>query len=204
MDKTPLVFARGFVGFKNDSTVIENNAVDLQVVIQNAKFNRNEKPPEPLVYDTQVQDLWERAQGSHKLLDLPAFQEEIIKVAFNVFNCKSFMVWNKTQVTNNHFTAMHKRFLNETLSLISFGKPRTINVTTWSGLLNKKIATNEDKQIPFSISEYFISDTASSLNMIRTDDDSINSIENAVLNWIRNSNGYSDLLTTLYILFGKP
>jgi hypothetical protein len=203
MDKTPLVFARGFVGFKNDSTVIENNTVDLQVVIQNAKFNRNEKPQEPLVYDTQVQDLWERAQGSHKLLDLPAFQEEIIKTAFNAFNCKSFMVWTKTQMTNNHFTAMHKRFLNETLSLISFGKPRTINVTTWSGLLNKKIATNEDKQIPFSISEFFNSDTVS-LNTIHSDDTSINSIENAVLNWIKNSNGYSDLLTTLYILFGKP
>jgi hypothetical protein len=203
MDKIPLVFARGFVGFKNDSTVIENNAVDLQVVIQNAKFNRNEKPPEPLVYDTQVQDLWERAQGSQKLLDLPAFQEEIIKVAFNAFNCKSFMVWAKTQVTNNHFTAMHKRFLNETLSLILMGKPRTINVTTWSGLLSKKIATNEDKQIPFSISEFFISDTAS-LNTIHSDDTSINSIENAVLNWIKNSNGYSDLLITLHILFGKP
>ena len=117
------------------------------------------------------------------------FVIDTIEIAIHAFGTNSFKSWYIAQHKSPVTTALHIRFLNETIDFILTGERRT-NVFTWLNLL----ACTENT------GNYTLVDSTV-LNKI--DSGGIKTIKELLIIWLRKENGLNDLIMSLFILFGS-
>jgi hypothetical protein len=188
-----VVYPRGFLGF--DAGFVKPGVADTDSVLSTLLINRSKgKDESPHASNTLIDQLWAESTGGKSYTSSFAFRERILKAALSAFGTSNFHEWVKLQVTNPYATNMHNKFINETLSFIEKGY-RTVNVNTWFSLIDIADDVNKQAVHDININKFFR--TNANHNLQRPV-----SLEDALINWSSQEDGFNDMLTTLMILFG--
>jgi hypothetical protein len=195
-NKCVVLYPRGFIGFDTGLITDKTVGVDMDDWIKSIKLNKPVMAPvSPYKGIPEVDSLWNQYQTESKFITSFDFREQILKTALTAFGTLSFFDWCNLQNKNVYFTALHKRFLNDTFSFIEEGK-RSISIMTWRSLLTMKASTSQDKEEMYLMNQFFRMDSqAFNRRSFRLSDN--------LVDWCRQENGFEDLLMTTHILFGS-
>lgn len=142
-------------------------------------------------YNEQVTRLWLRYESNNGFISEFSFREELISTAFSAFGHKNFLDWVKLQKNSPYFSDLHKSFLFETLSFIT-GTPRKLSISQWYPLID---ATEVKRSVHFDYTQYF--GTEESIGLLPS------FTSHVILDWLRQKDGYTDLMYALWLFFGK-
>lgn len=133
-------------------------------------------------------------------LDSFAFRKQVILQAFNAFGqVPSFNHWYSNQFTSPYLTDMHVAFLRDMLKFMLDGT-RRYNLETWDSILSREdVLASKNPEMDDEIEHDFFG--ISSPGMIRKPISV--KIPDVVKAFMKQPNGTSELIYTLYILFGK-
>lgn len=145
-------------------------------------------------YSPLVTELYERYSVTPSLLAKMDFREEILRAAFLTIQARSFKKWLDVQKDSPTIGDQHRIFLRETLSYISYGDPRITNNLTWLSLLSYE---SHSSRVKLDIDEYFPEWGANNEGRLPTKTKDIIGL------WVSKENGFLDLLTFLYVVFGS-
>lgn len=191
-----IVYPRGFIGIDTGLIQTKPDQDDFDQLVKNIKYNRHIQPEKsPFNGNPQVDQLVKDYQTGTKLISSFDFREQIITIALTSFGSYSFYEWCKLQNKSPYFTQMHKRFLNDTFSMLE-GNPRSINISTWQSLLSFKEANIADIQSEYLFDDFFRANEAIVCRRSFRLSDNIST-------WCAQVNGFEDLVMTLNILFGS-
>lgn len=126
------------------------------------------------------------------------FRERVIKIALKAFGVNSFQLWAELNLQSPTFTQTHADFLNDTVRFITTGK-RDMKVDMWERLIgpgsNDPNAKPElDKNLFASLPQGY---------SWRSRMESPTNLHNVLAMWLSRQGGFTDLVTTLYTLFGE-
>lgn len=192
---TVVLYPRGFIGFDTGLITDNTSGVNMDDWVKSIKLNKPiMQEISPYKGIPQIDALWKEYQTGVNFVTAFDFREKILKTALLAFGTFSFYDWCKLQQNNIYFTALHKRFLNDTFSFIE-GNGRSIANTTWQSLLSMKQANSQDATEKYNINEYFnIGGPPDFVRSFRLAD--------VLVNWSQQENGIEDILMTIHILFG--
>ena len=197
MDKQAIIVGRGFMTYLSDDVVLKSNKVSVDEIINAARFSRTAAEKEDYHYNKAVQEIFNRYMAKNDFIRDLVFKEDIIKVAYRAFGSFNFVNWLTLQNESTCFTAMHKKFLIETLRYIETGA-RMVNVSTWTRLIEKRPASEVNRSVEYNASK-LMEDTSSkfvgNLRVVDTSD--------FICKWVKWDDGFNDLLRSLYIVFGR-
>lgn len=142
-------------------------------------------------YSPQIDALVNEALHDPLKLRTLAFQSKLLETVGKVFEKQSFVSFVRLQEDNQHMSTGHVLFLEETIRVaLGMLQQRSTSLQTWASLLSTANPSNGD----FRSSTFFKNFQYSPfLNM---------SLSEFITSWIRHA-GYSDLLITLQVLFGR-
>ena len=160
-------------------------------------------------YDLSITNIFRTYVENPDIIKDFDFVESIFKTAKVIFNTKSFYNWCSIQTENPYFTAIHKKFILDTLSFLDTGK-REISISSWSNLIEIKPITYQDKSTVFNYKDYFKNSNPLEPVSARplTIEESLNlcpwsSIDGLIVQFVKQPNGVEDLLYFLNIVFGN-
>ena len=190
-----VLYPRGFIGFDTGLITDKTSGVNMDEWVKSIKLNKPiMQEVSPYKGIPQVDALWKEYQSGVSFMTSFDFREKVLKTALIAFGTLSFFDWCNLQNKNIYFTALHKKFLNDTFNFIQTGK-RSVANTTWQSLLSMKEATPKDSETPFEINEFFrINEGPNCRRSFRLSDN--------VNEWVMQENGFEDLLMTVHLLFG--
>lgn len=195
-NKNIVLYPRGFIGFDTGLIINTSTGIDMDSWVRSIKLNKPiMKEVSPYKGIPEVDGLWNEHQTGESIITSFDFREKILTSALLSFGSLSFFDWCNLQNKNVYFTALHKRFLNDTFAFIEEGK-RSVSITTWRSLLGMKFAGNQDKDELFLMNKFFrMNDPQFNRRSFRLSDN--------LVDWCRQENGFEDLLMTLHVLFGS-
>lgn len=179
-------------------------------------------------YDKTISDLYEQYADNPRLLLDFAYREKILTVAIRAFSNGTLDNWIQLQNKSEFFTMLHKEFIIDTLQYLCTGR-RRINIETWPFLLEVRQATIKDRDFPFPYTDYFDEPQRMELRIdsgrdketgvvVKYIDDVVFSqqtdplvsmvkivgdIRYVLARWTSIENGFSDLIQTLNVIFGR-
>jgi len=124
-----------------------------------------------------------RTSGSHSW----KYQSMVLQCATRLFG--NFVDWTIRQHEDKNITGYNSKFLTETINYIQRDMPRSMSAIVWKDLMEN-----------YNSSYYSVSVDAN----IKTNPYRNQSGESTDLltKWVTKRNGFDDLVTTLYVLFG--
>lgn len=178
-------------------------------------------------YDKTISDLYEQYTDNPRLLLDFTYREKILTVALRAFSNSTLDGWIQMQNKSEFFTVLHKEFIIDTLQYLCTGR-RRINIETWPFLLEVRQATIKDRDFPFPYTDYFEEPhryEVDTINMNRENGVIVRYINDVVFTqptdplvrmikiigdiryvlarWTSIENGFSDLIQTLNVIFGR-
>lgn len=126
------------------------------------------------------------------------FRERVIKVALTAFGTTNFQQWAELQKESPTFTQLHADFIVDTVRFITTGK-RYIPVQTWESMIGPGSNDPTDK-IEFDATVMGGLPTGYS---VRNQQPSTVNLNNVIALWLSRTGGFTDLVYTLYTLFGE-
>lgn len=183
----------------------EDTSLDFRSLILNKAYYKDDSK---YFYYPIVNNLYKQYNENNNLLSNFNFKENIIKVAYQIFGNISFLQWLELQKNYALVTNLHKTFINETLQYIYLDKDRYTSVSQWINLLNVPINKNdvnllscisEERQSNGSIIYFYINNLNDKYDItyqINKD------FTNTLSQWLAKTDGYLDLLFTMYAIFG--
>lgn len=165
----------------------EDTAIDFKSFILNKAYYRDTSK---FFYFPIVNNLYKDYTNNVNVINDIDFRERIIKVAFQVFDNKNISEWITMQNDFGVITQLHKQFLLDTFNYVyklNVNDSRSIPLTQWKSLLD-------------------VSERSSDVNLINIFGERNKIIDDPISEtlrkWLCLSNGFEDLLLTLYIVFG--
>ncbi len=163
----------------------EDKTMDFKSFILNKSYYRDSSK---FFYFPIVNNLYRDYINDKNLLNDIEFRERVIKVFFQVFENKTIAEWLVMQNDFAPLTSLHKQFLLDTFELVCRKKEtRSTPTAQWITLL-----TVHDSKKEVDIKN-ILGDNNNYIDV---------SIIDTLKHWLSLSNGFEDLLMTLYILFG--
>lgn len=193
---TALIYPRGFVGFGTGVAKDQPNPAAFLQAVRASEFNRP-APREASAYDSNpvIDALWREYVGGNGRTSSFEFRERILVAALSAFGTTSFYDWCVLQATNPFFSAMHKRFLNDTFQFIDTGK-RSMGITTWLNIVRIDSSNVPTGDEGYNIKQFFRQDEKNTMLQRSS------SMDEMIASWTSQEGGFEDLLGTLMILFG--
>lgn len=174
---------------------LEQGAIDEPTLHQSVLNKRYLVHKNPYFYSKDVTSLFNRWSANPDLIKEFDFRDEIIKVTMASFACPSFYRWLVLQKESPALSQLHRMFLIDLLeSLIGSGQ-RLMEPVQWISLLETNTA-EKTEEIKIEIESYF-DQFGKSAQFLPS------SFYDIVQLWLSRPQGFEDLLTTLYIIFGK-
>lgn len=121
-------------------------------------------------------------------------RELLLKAALESFKVKNIAEWINLQKESTYLGQLHVNFLMETLVYVYFNTPRRIGYYQWYRLLE---ADQKSKDAAVFSVDYF-----KELQKYGSGWKLDLSVETFIYNWIRQNDGYADLLFSLQAIFG--
>lgn len=152
----------------------------------------------PYFYSKLVNDLFaEYSNDNSKLKDFE-FRERILQAAKFVFDGDIIDNWIKFQYMSEFYTKKHALFLSDTLAFILTGKRET-SINTWLYLVNAQLPDSKQR------GECVFQDYAKAYTgMWMYGSGDVKNLSAQLVRWVKQSNGFEDLLLFLKIVFGCP
>lgn len=195
MNKTPLYYLlqSGFV--TKDTGHLALHAAPARSVLDRIT-------PTPLVgkgdefyYDTRITTLFAKWREDAQLVRSFEFREEVLKEAIRVFHTAAggIAAWMSDQLLATTSSYLHRRFVLDTAGLIYTDVERPTQVHSYVSLLGTKAPSKDSKPAP---------DYRLDLKAIQNRSCSTVDVE-LLIAWTTTYPGFTDLLTTLNLIFGK-
>lgn len=187
------VYPSGFLG---SASVEQTEPVEL---ISAAKqlFNKGlVTKSSPYTASMRVIDIWSTATSGAKEYETFEFKESILKCALEVFGTEKLVDWLEMQWMSPEYTDSHATWVDETIAFVYGDKAREMSHNNWLALLVSGNNTQANKEHSKTVKEYMFNKSAL-LNRSNV------TIKQFILNWVRQSGGINDLMSSLNVLFGK-
>lgn len=192
MNKVPIYFPRGFIGYGIPSTL--SSGTDINDIITAAKNNRKVDTTPKYQPSSVVTALWGRYCSGTATSSQFAFREEVLITALDAFKIPNAIFindWFMLQFKSQYFTTTHRRFLNDVFQFIVTGQ-HSVELRDWQRIISIQPAKNNAASVMSQNAEIEVS-------LIQTD--KMTPVQ-FIAKWMSNDEGFDDLLRTLNILFG--
>lgn len=191
--KTVVVYPRGFFSF-DIGLPIQRETTDIKKLMNSVRFNNNYVPRDrTVISNDEIEMLYTKSYKNEAGVKTMEFRERVLKAALTAFGTQSFFEWCELQLTNPYFSAMHKRFLNDTFKFIQTGE-RDMNLNSWDKLVSVKRADPQDERVNFLFREYFKMDQVALFRRPFT-------VSGTVQSWVSQPGGFEDIVRSLRIIF---
>lgn len=191
--KAVVVYPRGFFGFDIGLPVQRENT-DIKKLMNSIRFNKvNVSRDRTVISNDEIETLYNKALNNEAGVRTPEHRERVLKAALSAFGTKSFYEWCELQQESPYFTAMHRRFLNDTFEFIQTGE-RSVNISNWDKLVRVNQADITDTRVSFDYKKYFKMDQVALFRRPFT-------VSGTVQSWVSQPGGFEDLIRSLRIIF---
>ena len=126
------------------------------------------------------------------------FRERVIKIALAAFGVNNFEAWSLLNAQSPTFTQTHADFITDTVRFITTGK-RHMPVSMWEHLVTPG-ANDPTTPAEFDLPLMKMLPAGWSA---RSGQAIPNNLHNVVAQWLSQNGGFTDLVTSLYTLFGE-
>lgn len=192
MAKEVVIYPRGFAGF-DIGLPIRNKTLSSNQVFKSILHNQDiGRSNTSVISNTMVEDLWKKLCNGNGFISNFKFREAIIKSGLNAFGTNSFLEWIELQNNNPYLSNIHRRFINDTFNFLKNGT-RSLNIQMWLQLIAGDAQDNSKVKINYQ--DFF--GTNKPLHQRENHD-----INQLLIQWVSQPNGFEDLLGTLHVLFG--
>lgn len=184
-------------GFLGSADLVQTEAVsELEKAKRVFMGGQANELPEPTA-SVEIQRLWTITLSNGSEVRSFEHKEEILRVALKAFGCESLLQWIHAQQTSGEYGDLHSRWIDETLEMIYQDRPRTMGYHSWSRLLT--VGGNQKAKTGISdIAQRLIVEQYPRPGRTRGDV----SIQELIIDWVRQPGGIDDLMASLYVLFG--
>ncbi len=188
------LYVRGFFGSKSLSTEALQQR---RYTAVRSVFDLSPEALQHVVSNESIIELYNQVVGRQVIHTKFDFRERAIKIALRSFGMKNFLVWAELNKDSPTFTQLHADFIMDTMRFISTGK-RHIPIDTWE----RMIAPGSNDPInKIQYDDEIIQNFPSGYNLPgrKISDYDIHKV---ISKWLSKPSGFSDMIITLYILFG--
>lgn len=189
------LYVRGFFGSKIMSTETYASSRSRPIL---SVFDLNPEALKHVVCNESVVEIYNqmiRRQVIHTNFD---YRERVIKIALAAFGTRNFNTWIELNKESPTFTQTHADFINDTMRFINTGK-RNLPVDTWERLIGPG---SNDPNSPVVIDRSLMQFLPRGYSY-RNKQETQNNLHNVIATWLGHPGGFTDLVTTLYTLFGE-
>ena len=186
------LYPRGFLGSFSNKPVVHR--YDASAETLRILRNTETSPPSFKMLGAPNQDLDVLYQS---LLNAPSnmerfvWREELLKVALKAFGTESVKEWVNAQAATPYCGKYHKDFISDCMRFAN-GNPRYQAISTWNNLLSDEDMGGGGK-LPTNADGFYF-------NYVQFDKATIVDLVKA---WCSQEGGYSDMVISLNILFGR-
>lgn len=189
------LYVRGFFGSKALSTETYQQWKSRPIL---SVFDLSPEAVKHVVANESVVEIYNqlvRRQVIHTDFD---FRERAIRIALGAFGVHNFNLWAKVQQESPTFTQTHADFINDTIRFITTGK-REMNVDMWERLIGPGSNDPANRAV---IDETLLAWLPTGYSYrLRTETPA--NLPNVIAMWLARTGGFTDMVTTLYTLFGE-
>lgn len=186
------IMQSGFVA-KSDKHLILPNPIEPSVR-EAVIYKAFKSPLAEYHYSKVVTDMFNRWSANRDAIRDFDFRERILKTAFEVFEFKNFREWLEFQAKSKKLSALHGKFLLETVEHVCTGSPRRVQSLQWIALLE---AGDQAKSVHVDPQEFLkIKHVNSGYAYVPP------TFEELITMWTRQREGFEDLLISMYVIFG--
>lgn len=131
------------------------------------------------------------------------FCTRVLKVAKRAFGTKYFTDWILTQGQSPDFSINHAKWIDETIQFIFMGKAREMSRNNWIALLRSNNSAERFEPPSELARHYIFRDGNTKYGPITHMHNRSMSVDNIIVEWVRQPGGITDLLYSLDVLFGR-
>jgi hypothetical protein len=201
------ILQSGFISLENKLLVTpQANSSDLEfdAYILNKPYKDNENL---YFYNKGVAEVFSEYNDDQIVSTSFAFQEKAILSFMYALGTRTFAEWIELQNENVHLSALHEKFINDTLNFIA-GDGRSMSADSWDLIIDKNNSFNKNSAGKFDISKRFTpKDFLIERDGYWPEHTKVPlipyNLPTMLQIWISRPLGFSDFLVTSNIIFGK-
>ena len=144
-------------------------------------------------FSTEITDLFTIWSNKPDCIRDFEYRERLIKAAYKAFATTSFYDWLWQQNNRASIGEIHVAFITETLEYLSSDVPRRTENILWYRIIT---AHESSTSVKWDLTKYFVAQGNSKPSVPMKLDD-------LMTLWFRKTDGFQDLLITLYTIFGE-
>lgn len=188
------LYVRGFFGSKEMSTESVLTPPSRPIL---SVFDLDPKALKHVVRNESIVEVYNQMVRRQVIHTDFNFRERVIKVAHTAFGINNFEAWALLNTKSPLFTQTHADFISDTARFIVTGK-RHMPVNMWEHLISP--GTN-DPTSPAVFDEEMMKSLPAGWST-RSNQAISNNLHNVIAQWLSHTGGFTDMLTSLYTLFG--
>jgi hypothetical protein len=191
-------YPSGFLGSNTVAQTNQDNMVDVRAAV-NQMFNRADTSKvSKHTSNIEINSIWSEVLSSNLDYNTFEFKQRVLKAALNAFGTDTLAQWISAQYSNPEFTHTHHKFIDETIEFVSSNKRREYTFSNWTMLLTCEAVEHDTPKYTEIQQKYLLSQNPKKLGLINTS----KTIEEFILDWVRQPKGIDDLTSSLFVLFG--
>jgi len=199
------ILQSGFLSYPSND-LITNYPVKDTTVLQFVNLSKpDNRSDNPYHYHREIDAVYNAYISDNRIIGDFDYRERVLTAAKHAFNSESLLAWCDMQRNTQFLTTMHRKFIYDTLEYIATGG-RAIDPESWINLIEIRDVTDVDKRVEYNPSLYFDLRNNSRLIAVGLDEKSHDlpkDLLKCIVNWVCHPTGFTDLIYSLYIIFGK-
>lgn len=190
------LYVRGFFGSKSlSSEAVQSHKQRPLLSI----FDLNPEALQHVVCNESVVEIYNQLIRRQVISTDFDFRERAIKIALTAFGVDDFALWAKTCAESSPtFSQLHADFITDTVRYITTGK-RDLPVTTWERMIGPG---SNDPTSKIIFDGNVLSNLPAGFSILK-DQATTRDLPNIISKWLSHPGGFTDMVITLYTLFGE-
>lgn len=189
------LYVRGFFGSRLMSSEVAASHKPRPIL---SVFDLNQEALQHVVCNESVVEIYNQLVRRQVISTDFDFRERVIKVAGKAFGVDNFVLWARACAQSPTFTQLHADFITDTVRFITTGK-RDIPIMTWERLIGPG---SNDPTSKVVFDDKILNLLPAGFSILRTQP-THRDMPNVISKWLSHPTGFTDLVITLYTLFGE-
>lgn len=190
------LYVRGFFGSKNLSNETYQSQRQRPIL---SVFDLNPEALKHVVCNEAVVEIYNQLIRRQVISTDFDFRERAIKVALTAFGVGNFQLWAKLNAESSPtFTQLHADFITDTARFIVSGK-RDVDIMTWERMVSPG---SHDPTTKIAYDNSVMTFLPQGYSILK-DAQTANDLPNVIAKWLSHPGGFTDMVITLYTLFGE-
>lgn len=192
MDKYP-VLQSGFISLSKDPFRLPDPSVP--TIRDSVIFEAFKSPLQNFFYSDIITELYDSYMANKRQIGNFEFRERVLRAAFEAFETPMVQKWIMAQQDTRVLSALHMRFIIDTIEFVVTGRDRYMQPISWVDLLE------------YGDTSHSVKVDANAYLKLKNDIDRYKSIPSTFVDliqqWTTRRNGFEDLLVSLFVIFGR-